>query len=103
MTVGVTGATTDLDGSFSLAAVPAGSYTLTVTNGYLRRGQRFEINEVRVDVSASVTGLKLTTVPASVVSGRLDWAGRGPSPWPGAKRTYRIRATGPAAGPTSDR
>jgi hypothetical protein len=94
MTALVAGATTALDGSFSLAAVPPGPYTLMVTNGHTRRGQPLEINEVRVDVSAPVTGLKVTTAPGSVVSGRLEWAGTGPSPWPGAKGSSRIRATG---------
>lgn len=94
MTALVGGATTALDGSFSLAAVPPGPYTLMVTNGHTRRGQPLEINEVRVDVSAPVTGLKVMTASGSVVSGRLEWAGTGPSPWPGAKVSSRIRATG---------
>ncbi|HKY20371.1 MAG TPA: carboxypeptidase-like regulatory domain-containing protein [Vicinamibacterales bacterium] len=94
MTTVIAGATTALDGSFSLVAVPPGSYTLTVTNGYARREQPLEINEVRVDVSAPVTGLKVTTARGSVVSGRLEWAGTGPSPWPGSKTFVSIRATG---------
>ena len=71
-------------------------HTLMVTNGHTPalREQPLEINEVRVDVSAPVTGLKVSTAPGSTVSGRLEWAGTGPSPWPGAKGSYRIRATG---------
>lgn len=93
MTATIARTTVAQDGSFSLPSVPRGSYTLIVTSGHAPLALPFEISEVGVDVSAAVTGLTVTTAPGSVVSGRLEWAGRGPSPWPGKSR-YLIRATG---------
>jgi hypothetical protein len=68
---------------------------LAVTNGYTRRGRPFEIAEIPLDVAdAPVTGIRVVTAPGAIVSGRLEWAGTGPVPWPReTKNLGSIRAT----------
>lgn len=84
------------DGAFTLAGIPSGSYTATLTNGRTRGDEPFEIAEVRVVVADTpVTGLAIRSAPGATVAGRLEWAGRGPQPWPAKVKTLgRIRATG---------
>ncbi len=98
MTTLVAGTQVANNGSFTLSRVPAGSYVLTVTNGHSRRrpDQPFEFAEIPVEVKdASLNGLTVTTAPGATVSGRLEWRGDGPVPWPrDASRLGRIRATG---------
>jgi hypothetical protein len=78
----------------SLSRVPARAYTLTVTNGHTRRGRPLEIAEIPVEVTdTSIAGIKVTTVRGARVSGRLEWAGGGPVPWPRNAKLGRIRAT----------
>jgi hypothetical protein len=83
------------DGSFTLSQVPNGMYTATVTNGRTRRDQPFEIVEIPVEVTDTpVTTLTVRTARGATVSGRLEWAGRGPQPWPRKVDTLgRLRAT----------
>jgi hypothetical protein len=85
------------DGSFTLSRVPAGSYVLMVANGYTRQrqNQRFELAEIPVEVKdASLNGVTVTTARGATVSGRLEWRGDGPVPWPrNASTLGRIRAT----------
>src|SRR4029450_1256238 len=48
-----------------------------------------------------IAGIKVTTARGATVSGRLEWAGTGPAPWPRNARTLgRIRAA--AVGPEAD-
>jgi hypothetical protein len=98
MTTLVAGARVAKDGSFSLARVPVGSYVLVVTNGNSRQRQNqpFEIAEIPVEVrDAALTGVTVVTAPGATVSGRLEWHGGGPVPWPRGTNTLgRIRATG---------
>jgi hypothetical protein len=94
MTTMVATARAAQDGAFSLTRVPAGAYTLTVTNGYTRRGRPLEIAEIPVEVTdTSIAGIKVTTVRGATVTGRLEWAGGGPVPWPRNAKLGRIRAT----------
>ena len=97
MTAQIAGATTGLDGSFSLAAVPPGPYTLMVTNGHTpaRRGQPLEINEVRVDVSAPVTGLKVRQRLDPLC--RAGWNGRGQDLRPGPAQKVAIASGRPGS------
>jgi hypothetical protein len=90
------------DGTFSLSRVPAGAYVLTVTNGSTRRGRPLEIAEIELEVTdAPRTGVKIVTARGATVSGRLEWGGGGPVPWPRNATTLgRIRAT--AVGRDSD-
>ena len=90
------------NGSFSLSLVPAGSYVLAVSNGGTREGQPFEIAETPLEVKdESVTGITVVTARGATVSGQLEWAGKGPVPWPSNAATFgRIRAT--AVGRVSD-
>jgi hypothetical protein len=91
------------DGSFSLSRVPAGAYTLSVTNGSTRRGQPFEIAEIPVEVGANVpvSNISVVTAPGATVSGRRGWDGTGAVPWPRDTPTLgRIRAA--AIGRESD-
>jgi carboxypeptidase family protein len=83
MTTMVTSTRAAQDGSFSLARVPPGVYTLMVTNGQTRNGRPLEIVEVPLEVrNASINDLKVNTARGATVSGRLEWAGGGPVPWP---------------------
>ena len=94
MTTMVATARVAQDGAFSLSRVPAGAYILTVTNGRTRRGRPLEIAEVAVEVTdASIAGINVTTARGATVSGRLEWAGGGPAPWPRSAKLGRIRAT----------
>jgi len=88
------------DGSFTLIRVPPGSYVLSVTNGSNRRGQRLEIAEIPLEVRGTTTDVKVATARGSTVSGRLEWGGSGPAPWPGTAKLGRLRAT--AVGRESD-
>jgi hypothetical protein len=96
MTTMIATARTGADGSFSLGRITAGAYTLTVTNGSTRRGRPLEITELPLDVrDSSIAGVKVSTARAATVSGRLEWAGTGPVPWPRNTKTLgRIRAAG---------
>ena len=98
MTTLVAGTQVANNGSFTLSRVPAGSYVLTVTNGHSRRhqDQPFEFTEIPVEVKdTSLNGVTVTTARGATVSGRLEWRGDGPVPWPrDASRLGRIRATG---------
>jgi hypothetical protein len=94
MTTMVATARAAQDSAFSRSRVPAGAYTLTVTNGHTRRGRPLEIAEIPVEVTnTSSTSVKVTTARGATVSGRLEWAGRGPAPWPRNATLGRIRAT----------
>jgi carboxypeptidase family protein len=89
-TTGVASTRTAPDGSFSLARVPPGVYTLTVTNGSTQNGAGFnqngaplEVAEVPIQVrNTSISDVKVDTARGARVSGRLEWAGAGPVPWP---------------------
>jgi hypothetical protein len=98
MTTMVAGTRSGNDGSFLLSRVPAGSYVLAVTNGSSRRGsdQRFEVAETPIEVqNDSLSGVTAVTAPGATVSGRLEWQGRGPAPWPGrVSRLGSLRAAG---------
>lgn len=96
MTAVIATARTGADGSFALGRIPAGGYTLTVTNGYTRRGRPLEITDVPLKVTdTSLAGIKVSTARGATVSGRLEWAGAGPVPWPRNSKTLgRIRAAG---------
>jgi hypothetical protein len=101
MTTMVATARVAKDGAFSLVRVPAGAYTLMVANGSARRGGRLEIAKIPVEVTdRSIADLRVTTARGATVSGRLEWAGRGPVPWPRGAMLGRIRAT--AVGRESD-
>ena len=93
---------TGKDGSFTLTRVASGTYTVTVTNGRTRRDQPFEIAEMPIEVTdMPVTNVAVRTARGAAVSGRLEWAGRGPAPWPRRAATLgKIRAT--AIGRTAD-
>jgi hypothetical protein len=88
-------ARTAKDGSFILSRVPNGMYTATVTNGPTRRDEAFEIAEVPIEVTdMPVANLAVRTARGATASGRLEWAGRGPAPWPRNVKTLgTIRAT----------
>jgi hypothetical protein len=89
------------NGSFTLIRVPPGSYVLSVTNGSNRRAQAFEIVEIPLEVrGTTVTDVTVATARGATVSGRLEWGGGGPTPWPRGARLGRIRAT--AVGRESD-
>jgi hypothetical protein len=89
------------DGAFTLIRVPPGSYVLSVTNGSNRHGQAFEIAEIPIEVrGATVSDVAVATARGATVSGRLEWAGGGPTPWPRGAGLGRIRAT--AVGRESD-
>ena len=98
VTTSVAGTRTANDGSFMLPRVPAGTYVLAVTNAYARRtpDQPFEIAEIPVEVKdVSLNGVTVVTAPGATLSGRLEWRGNGPVPWPsGSGSLGRIRATG---------
>jgi hypothetical protein len=65
-------------------------YTLTVTNGSTQNGAGFnqngaplEVAEVPIQVrNTSISDVKVDTARGARVSGRLEWAGAGPVPWP---------------------
>jgi hypothetical protein len=90
------------DGSFTLIRVPPGSYVLSVTNGGQRRaGQALEIAEVPIEVrGTTITDLRVATARGATVSGRFEWDGGGPAPWPRGAKLGRIRAV--AVGRGSD-
>ena len=94
MTSMVASARTSQDGSFVVSRVPPGSYTLTVTNGYTRRGQPLQFIEIPIQVTdASLRGLELATASGATVSGQLEWADPGPAPWPSSLASLgRLRA-----------
>jgi hypothetical protein len=94
MTTMVATAATEPDGSFSLVRIPPGTYTLIVTNGHRRAGRPLEMAEIPLGVKDTpITGVTVTTARGATVSGRLEWAGRGPAPWPRSGTLGRIRAT----------
>ena len=82
MTTPIASTTTRTDGSFSLSRIPAGAYALTASNGPRgqRRNQPREVGELPLEVTTSVTGVKLATARGATVSGRLEWAGTGRLP-----------------------
>jgi hypothetical protein len=93
MTTRIGGTSVAKDGSFSMSGIPPGTYTLTVTNGYSRRGATLEIAETPLEVrDTSITDIKVLTARGATVSGRLEWAGPGPPPWPRKATLGRIRA-----------
>jgi len=94
MTTMLASARTGQDGSFVLSRVPPGAYTLTVTNGYTRRGQPLQIAESPIDVTDTpLTGIQVTTARGASVSGQLEWADSGPAPWPRNAASFgRLRA-----------
>jgi hypothetical protein len=95
MTTMTASARTAKDGSFTLSEVPNGVYAATVTNARTRRDQPFEIAEIPIEFPGPpIAELIVHTARGATVSGRLEWAGRGPAPWPRTVDTLgRIRAT----------
>jgi hypothetical protein len=96
MTAAIASSQTAPDGSFTLLRVPPGDYTMTVTNGRMRRGQPLEIAEIPLEVrDASLTNVDVTTARGATLSGRLEWGDPGPAPWPGSLTSLgRLRASG---------
>jgi hypothetical protein len=90
----VASARTSQNGSFALSHVSPGSYTLTITNGYTRRGQPLQFIEVPVQVmDTPLVDLEVATASGATVSGQLEWADAGPPPWPStAKSLGTLRA-----------
>lgn len=83
------------DGSFLLERILPGAYVLTISNGHTRQWRPFEIAEATLNLTDTpITGLSVVTAPGASVSGRLEWAGTGPAPWPWKTGPLgRIRAT----------